>query len=123
MGTDPSHFTGNPRYPVEMVSWEDIVNEFLPKLNALTGKTFSLPTEAQWEYAARGGNKSKGFRYSGSNNPDEVSWYGVNGEESTTHEVGLKLPNELGLYDMCGNVWEWCFDHYGDYSEVLPQLH
>ena len=114
MGGNPSRFTGSQR-PVEQVSWNDC-QEFIERLNALTGKNFRLPTEAEWEYAARGGNKSKGYIYSGSNDVDVVAWYG-NNTGSGTHEVKGKLPNELGLYDMSGNVWEWCSDWYGSYSE------
>ena len=109
-------------YPMYYISWEDC-QEFVEKLNQLTGKNFSLPTEAQWEYAARGGNKSRGYKYSGSNTIDEVAWYcgnamGVDLSSSDygTHRVGTKLPNELGLYDMSGNVYEWCSDWDGDYS-------
>ena len=114
MGSNPSYYIGR-KNPVEQVSWNNIVNDFLPKLNALTGKNFILPTEAQWEYAARGGNKSKGYMYSGSNNIYEVAWYKGN-SNLQTHPVGQKLPNELGIYDMSGNVWEWCSDRYGNYS-------
>lgn len=113
MGSNPSSFTGNQR-PVEQVSWNDC-QEFIEKLNTLTGEKFRLPTEAEWEYAARGGNKSKGYIYSGSNDVDAVAWHRDN-SESSTHEVKGKLPNELGLYDMSGNVWEWCSDWYGAYS-------
>ena len=113
MGSNPSYFKGDS-LPVERVSWEDC-QEFISKLNALTGKNFRLPTEAEWEYAARGGNKSQGYKYSGSNDLDKVGWYTEN-SGSITHEVGMKSPNELGLYDMSGNVWEWCNDWYGDYS-------
>ena len=116
MGGNPSRFTGS-QCPVEQVSWNDC-QEFIEQLNALTGKKFRLPTEAEWEYAARGGNKSKGYIYSGSNDVDAVAWYSDN-SESSTHEVKGKLPNELGLYDMSGNVWEWCSDWYGSYSEAL----
>lgn len=113
MGSNPSYFTGD-NLPVEQVSWDDI-QEFITKLNTMTGKTFRLPTEAEWEYAARGGDKSKGYKYSGSNTLDNVAWY-TNNSSSKTHPVGQKQPNELGLYDMSGNVWEWCQDWYGSYS-------
>ncbi len=110
MGSNPSFFKG-PDHPVEQISWNDIVNDFLPKLNKLTGKNFRLPTEAEWEYAARGGSKSRGYKYSGSNDIDEVAWYDDN-SNGTTHPVKSKAPNELGIYDMSGNVWEWCQDWY-----------
>ena len=113
MGKNLSRFKGNIR-PVENVSWNDI-QEFIEKLNAKTGKKYRLPTEAEWEYAARGGNQSKGYKYSGSNNIDEVAWY-TNNSGTQTHPVGQKQPNELGLYDMSGNVFEWCSDWYGSYS-------
>ncbi|MDE5612518.1 MAG: formylglycine-generating enzyme family protein [Odoribacter sp.] len=113
MGNNPSNFKGDD-YPVEKVSWDNI-QEFITKLNELTGKKYALPTEAQWEYAARGGKKNKGYKYSGSNDINEVAWYSDN-SEGTTHPVGLKKANELGLYDMTGNVWEWCQDWYDDYS-------
>ena len=113
MGNNPSWFKGENQ-PVEMISWNDC-KEFISKLNSLTGKRFRMPTEAEWEYAARGGSKSRGYKYSGSNTLDDVAWYsGISDYE--THEVGTKSPNELGLYDMSGNVWEWCSDWYGDYS-------
>ena len=112
MGSNPSRFKGAD-LPVEQVSWEDC-HEFIGRLNALTGLNFKLPTEAQWEYAARGGRLSKGYKYSGSNNLGEVGWYGSN-SGNCTHRVGEKQPNELGLYDMSGNVREWCEDWYGDY--------
>ena len=97
-------------YPMYYVSWEDC-QEFITKLNALTGKTFRLPTEAEWEFAARGGTKSQGFTYSGSNTVDDVAWY-FDTSSSTTHPVATKAPNELGIYDMSGSVYEWCNDWY-----------
>ena len=113
MGNNPSSFKGD-NLPVEEVSWDDC-QDFISKLNRITGKTFRLPTEAEWEYAARGGNKSRGYQYSGSSNLSDVAWYKDN-SGSKTHAVGTKQPNELGIYDMCGNVWEWCQDWYGKYS-------
>jgi len=114
MGSNPSDFTGSGLLPVEKVSWDDC-QTFITKLNVLTGMQFRLPTEAEWEFAARGGNSSQGYKYSGSNNIVDVAWYKSN-SNSKTHEVGTKAPNELGLYDMSGNVWEWCQDRYGSYS-------
>ena len=114
MGSNPSFFSGNKNRPVENVSWDDC-QVFINKLNGLTGKSFRLPTEAEWEYAARGGKKSKGYKYSGSNTIDDVAWYDTN-SAGTTHPVATKMPNELGLYDMSGSVWEWCSDWYGKYS-------
>ena len=114
MGSNPSDFTGSSQLPVEKVSWDDC-QTFITKLNALTGMQFRLPTEAEWEFAARGGNSSQGYKYSGSNNIDDVAWYKSNSNYKT-HEVGTKAPNELGLYDMSGNVDEWCQDWYGSYS-------
>ena len=112
MGSNPSKFKGDD-LPVEQVSWNDC-QEFISKLNGLTGKKFRLPTEAEWEYPARGGKKSRGYQYSGSSNISEVAWYTDN-SGSKTHPVGTKQSNELGLYDMTGNVWEWCQDWYGSY--------
>lgn len=112
MGNNPSNWQGD-NLPVEQVSWNDC-QTFISKLNAITGKNFRLPTEAEWEFAARGGKKSKGYKYSGSNDLDEVAWY-ANNSGSKTHPVGTKKPNELGIYDMSGNVWEWCGDWFGDY--------
>lgn len=121
MGNNPSNWKGY-KLPVERVSWED-AQEFIKKLNRETGRTFRLPTEAEWEYAARGGKKSKGYKYSGSNSLDEVAWYDGNSGDKT-HPVKGKKANVLGLYDMSGNVWEWCQDWFGEYSgkaEANPQ--
>ncbi len=114
MGNNPSSFKGDD-LPVEQVSWNDC-KEFIGRLNQLTGANFRLPTEAEWEYAARGGVKSRGYKYSGSNSIDDVAWYTSTTNDSGTKPVGTKSPNELGIYDMSGNVWEWCEDWYGDYS-------
>ena len=114
MGSNPSRFGGYPKRPVEQVSWNDC-QEFIKKLNQLTGMNFRLPTEAEWEYAARGGNKSKGYKYSGGNTIGNVAWYTDN-SGSRTHDVKTKQANELGIYDMSGNVYEWCQDWYGNYS-------
>ena len=132
MGSDPPklNFKGCDQCPVERVSWDDI-QEYLKKLNGkVTGKTYRLPTEAEWEYAARGGNQSRGFTYSGSNTLDIVAWFWENSGDSKltgewssdkitknnckTHPVGGKNANELGIYDMSGNVWEYCQDYYDD---------
>ncbi len=113
MGNNPSRFKGSSN-PVENVSWNDC-QEFISKLNSITGQRFRLPTEAEWEYAARGGNKSRGYKYSGRNNIFDVAWYGVN-SRNKTHPVKTKQPNELGIYNMSGNVWEWCQDWFDDYS-------
>jgi len=131
MGKNPSNFKGDKR-PVEKVSWYDAV-EFCNKLSIKEGlrqayfgvgskiicdfnsNGYRLPTEAEWEYAARGGNKSESYKYSGSNSIVNVGWY-IDNSGSETHKVGTKLPNELGLYDMSGNVWEWCWDWYGEYN-------
>ena len=121
MDSNPSEFKGK-NLPVENIIWNDC-QEFVRRLNQQTGLQFRLPTEAEWEYAARGGNKSRGYQYSGSNNLNDVAWYDKNsydmGRSSPDfgpHPVGQKSPNELGLYDMSGNVWEWCQDLYGSYS-------
>ena len=121
MGSNPSDFSGS-RKPVENVSWDDC-QEFIRKLNSLTGQNFRLPTEAEWEFAARGGNQSRGNKYAGSNTIDNVAWYyknsyakGSSSSDYGTHNVATKQSNELGLYDMSGNVLEWCQDWYGNYS-------
>ncbi len=113
MGMNPSSFKG-ARQPVEDITWNDC-QQFIKKLNSLTGMTFRLPTEAEWEFAARGGKQSKGYKYAGSNNASEVAWHS-NNSGSSPHDVGQKKPNELGLYDMSGNVYEWCQDWKGPYS-------
>ncbi len=137
MGSNPSRFTGNNQRPVDNVSWNDC-QEFIKELNRLMGKKFRLPTEAEWEYAARGGKYSRGYRYSGSNNADEVAWYWRNSGDKylsgewngdsiienncKTHPVKTKKANELGLYDMSGNVYEWCNDWYNEnYYRNSPQ--
>ena len=112
-GSNPSSFTGNKR-PVEGVSWKDC-QDFIRKLNKKTGKQYRLPTEAEWEYAARGGNQSRSYKYSGSDSLDWVAWY-MGSSEEPTYLVGQKAPNELGLYDMSGNVSEWCQDWLGNYG-------
>ena len=114
MGSNPSIFIGDDNLPVESVSWNDC-QTFINRLNSYTGRNFRLPTEAEWEFAARGGNYSRHYKYSGSNYIDDVAWYGDNSGDRT-HPVGTKQPNELGLCDMSGNVYEWCSDWYGSYS-------
>lgn len=119
MGSNPSKFKNNPKNPVENVTWDDC-QTFVNKLNQLTGKQFRLPTEAEWDYAAHGGKKSKGYKYAGSDNLDAVAWYDGN-SGGMTHPVGLKLPNELGIYDMSGNVREWCQESYNSKSQLYSQ--
>ena len=120
MGSNPSRFI-RANKPVEQVSWDDC-QIFITKLNELTGKNFRLPTEAEWEYAARGGNESKGYKYAGSNRLGAVAWHDDNSNDKT-HPVKTKQANELGLYDMSGNVYEWCQDLYdGGYYRVSPLI-
>ena len=122
MGDNPSSFKGYNQCPVESVSWDDC-QTFISKLNSMTGQNFRLPSEAEWEFAARGGTKSKGYKYSGSNTLGNVGWYGYENDWRSTgnsdefiHPVSKKSANELGIYDMSGNIWEWCQDWYGDYN-------
>jgi formylglycine-generating enzyme required for sulfatase activity len=121
MGSNPSYNSGCDNCPVDKVSWNE-VQQYIQKLNAQTGKNYRLPTEAEWEYAAKGGKASRGYTYSGSNDIDSVAWYYHN-SGSKTHAVGTKQANELGIYDMSGNVWEWCsdwYDYYSGYSVTNP---
>lgn len=119
MGNSPSHFKDCDQCPVERVSWYEVQN-FITKLNVLTGKNYRLPTETEWEYAARGGEKTQNHRYSGARNINDVAWYSGN-SGNKTNEVGLLKPNELGIYDMSGNVWEWCNDWFSSYS-TTPEI-
>jgi len=114
MGVNPSYFPGCDACPVEQVSWDD-VQDFLRRLNRMTRGGYRLPTEAEWEYAARGGSSSRGYKIAGSNGTERVSWYEDN-SGIRTHPVGQKQSNELGLHDMSGNVWEWCYDWIGSYG-------
>ncbi|MEM6632799.1 MAG: formylglycine-generating enzyme family protein [Bacteroidota bacterium] len=118
-GNNPSEFKG-PSHPVETVSWED-AQAFIQKLNQQVGKSYRLLTEAEWEYAARGGIYSEDYLYSGSDNLKEVGWFKGDNSPRGTKSVGQKLPNELGIYDMSGNVWEWCEDDYHNNYEGAPR--
>ena len=121
MGYNDSEGVIDPECPVVNVSWYEIGN-FISELNQLTGCNFRLPTESEWEFAARGGNNSNHYLYSGSNNYDDVAWCELNSNDRI-QPVGSKMPNELGIYDMSGNVWEWCYDWWGMYpseSTVNP---
>jgi len=135
MGDNPSENKSSKDLPVTHVSWEDC-QLFIDSLNKKTGKKYRLPTEAEWEYAARGGKKRKGYKYAGSDKLDEVGWYlceykddgsgkdkRIEGNsEETVHPVAQKKPNELGIYDMSGNVWEWCQDWYGPYNNKEDKI-
>jgi formylglycine-generating enzyme required for sulfatase activity len=119
---DPSqrYFAGCDSCPVERVTWYH-VQEFIDKLNQKTGLNYRLPTEAEWEYAAKGGHSSHGYNYSGSNSMDTVAWNDGN-SDNKAHPVGRKKPNELGIYDMSGNIYEWCSDWYStDYYRISPK--
>jgi sulfatase modifying factor 1 len=118
MGANPSSFKG-PRRPVETVSWED-AQQFIQKINKMAkGGSYRLPTEAEWEYAARGGKYSEGYKYAGSDKLKEVGWYDEN-SGNKTQKVGLLRENELGLFDMSGNVWEWCEDQWHENYKGAP---
>ncbi|MDX1908392.1 MAG: formylglycine-generating enzyme family protein [Bacteroidia bacterium] len=117
MGENPARFKGETR-PVENVSWNEC-RDFIQKLNARTGKTYRLPAEAEWEYAARGGSYSEGYIYAGSDKLKDVGWYNEN-SGGETHPVGQLSPNELGLYDLSGNIWEWCEDDWHDTYKGAP---
>jgi formylglycine-generating enzyme required for sulfatase activity len=119
-GPDESLYGEGDNYPMYYVSWNE-AQEFISRLNKATGKRYRLPTEAEWEYAARGGARSKGYKYSGSNNLDEVAWFYYDNAKLQTHPVGSKKANELGIHDMSGNVCEWCQDRYGAYSASSQQ--
>jgi len=125
MGTNIWGQLYDDNFPAEhVVIWEDKsflnAQDFIDKLNVITGKNYRLPTEAEWEYAARGGSKSKGYKYSGCDDINDVAWY-IDNNEKKPHPVGTKKPNELGIYDMSGSVFEWCSDLFGDYT-AEPQI-
>lgn len=119
MKNQKKRFLGKEEYPVENIT-HDEAKEFVRRLSKMTGIHFDLPTEEEWEYAARGGQKSRHYRFAGSDNIDDVAWYRDN-SDSCTHPVGEKMPNELGIFDMCGNVWEWTKSTAHSYAlEVEP---
>ncbi|MEM6631366.1 MAG: formylglycine-generating enzyme family protein, partial [Bacteroidota bacterium] len=113
MGSNPNEVQTCENCPVSQVSWDDI-QVFIEKLNSTYSENYRLPTEEEWEFAARGGNLSKGYLYAGSNDPNEVAWFEIN-SNGTSHPVGLRKPNELGIYDMSGNIWEWCSNYKWPY--------
>lgn len=117
---DRENYGEGDNIPIYSINWFE-ANDFCQKLSKLTGRTYILPTDAQWEFAARGGNKSKGYKYSGSDNLNTVAWYESN-SNNRIHPVGQKLPNELGIYDMSGNVEEWCYDWKSSNYSPEPQV-
>jgi formylglycine-generating enzyme required for sulfatase activity len=120
MGWNNSYFYCE-KCPINNISWFNM-QLFIERLNSATGKVFSLPTEAQWAFAAKGGNKSKGYKYSGSDDIDDVAWYDKN-SSNKSHPVGLKAANELGLYDMTGNLWEFCLDDMSRHAYKRTEKH
>lgn len=119
MGNNPSNYKGCDQCPIDQVSWND-AQEFIRRLNHLTGKLYTLPTEAEWEFAAKAGKYGRYFKFAGSDNIDEVAWFAGNSGRQP-HPVGQKKPNELGIYDMSGNMWEWCNDWYQKFYYELEE--
>ncbi len=117
---DAKKWVWNNKHPIVNVSWNNAIS-YCKWLSKKTGKNYTLPTEAQWEYAAKGGNKGKGYKYSGSNNINKVAWYDETTHEKGPRPVGNLTPNELGIYDMSGNAWEWCLDKYGKYKSGIQR--